>query len=77
MHEALERLELTELEINSLYQIVAGILHFGNIDFVTKQNSSDDACEIDPRSDRYVSSTSELLQIDVEELRLWSTHCMD
>ena len=76
MHEALERLELTELEINSLYQIVAGILHFGNINFVTKQNSSDDACEIDPRTDRYVSSTSDLLQIDVEELRLWSTHCM-
>ena len=38
--------ELDENEISSLYRIVAGILHFGNIAFTPKANSSDDACEI-------------------------------
>ena len=76
LQEALQRLELEKIEIQSLFRVVSGILHFGNISFVPKSSSSDDACMIDATTEDWVSSTSKLLQVDEEEFRMWLTHCM-
>ena len=57
-------------EIDSLFRIVAGILHFGNISFTPKADRRDDACEIDAKTKTWVGSTSKLLQIDEEEFTI-------
>ena len=75
LQEALHRLQLDENEIDSLFRIVAGILHFGNISFTPKADRRDDACEIDAKTKTWVGSTSKLLQIDEEEFTMWLTKC--
>ncbi|XP_066263095.1 unconventional myosin-Va [Euwallacea similis] len=72
---ALSMLGFSEGEQESVFKILAGILHLGNIEFkqclIEVENEQDqDGCVI-PRGDKHLKILSELLHLDQEELQRW------
>lgn len=65
LDESLSLFGLSETQRGKIYEIVAGILHLGNIQFEEKENR----CYIVDESVKYLKYSAKLLGIDTEILK--------
>ena len=65
-NQAFDEIGFSKDEQHSLYRIVAGILHLGNIDFVS---NNDEETRIDPKSDSAFQFACELFGLRTEEFK--------
>ncbi|ETO02461.1 hypothetical protein RFI_34970, partial [Reticulomyxa filosa] len=73
VREAFKTLEFNEKDVESIYRIVAGILHIGNVEFERVQsNYADDTSKVKNRSP--LATAAKLWQVDAGELEKGVTH---
>jgi myosin-6 len=52
-----------------IYNILAGILHLGNINFEDDHESTQNGCKIIPTSEQVLIITAQMLHVDLHDLR--------
>ncbi|VDL74370.1 unnamed protein product [Nippostrongylus brasiliensis] len=68
--EALARAGLSKDEINDIFRTVAGVLHLGNVEFIDSINDTRGGCKVDPESEQSLAIASELLGLEVAEMKM-------
>ncbi|VDM56347.1 unnamed protein product [Angiostrongylus costaricensis] len=67
---ALGQAGFTPNEINDIWRVVAGVLHLGNIEFISSVNDSRDGCIVEPSSETALMIAADLLGLEVPELKM-------
>jgi myosin heavy subunit len=67
LKSAMTDIKMTGSDQESVFKMLAGILHLGNVSFLEKEGASDEAV-FAPDSDRHVGYVDELLGMDGESL---------
>ncbi|KAL0131777.1 hypothetical protein PUN28_002966 [Cardiocondyla obscurior] len=67
--QAFTRLGLTDAERMEIYTMVAAVLHLGNITFEDNPEDTKGGCRITADSNKAVTISAKLLEVDPEELR--------
>ena len=74
IHRCFETIGFKSQEVNSIYSLLAGILHLGNLTFVQDEGvHSDGKCHIADASS--LATISQLLGVDDKELQAVLTQC--
>ncbi|XP_045447182.1 myosin heavy chain 95F [Melitaea cinxia] len=69
LHQALSRVGLTDVEKMSVYGVVAGVLHLGNVEF-EEEGGARGGCGVSARSEPALAAAAACLGVDPAELRL-------
>lgn len=67
--QALSRVGLSEAEKMSVYGVVAGVLHLGNVEF-EEEGGARGGCGVSARSEPALAAAAACLGVDPAELRL-------
>ncbi|CAJ0593296.1 unnamed protein product [Cylicocyclus nassatus] len=70
LNDALGRAGLSKDEILDIWRTVAGVLHLGNIEFIDSVDDSRGGCKMDPATEMSLNIASELLGMEMSELRM-------
>ena len=66
-------LNFTEAEVQEILQLLAGILHLGNCEYVPLDVHNSEGSELTQASKHWIASASSLLSVDANEMELWTT----
>ncbi|XP_068631388.1 myosin heavy chain 95F isoform X2 [Battus philenor] len=69
LHHALSRVGLSEEEKRSVYAVVAGVLHLGNVQF-EEEGGPRGGCRVAPECEPALAAAATLLGVDASELRV-------
>ena len=74
IHQCFETIGFKSQEVNSIYSLLAGILHLGNLTFSLDEGvHSDGKCAVDNKASLFI--ISQLLGVDEKELQQALTQC--
>ena len=73
MKLSFESLNFKPNEINALFQIIAGILHLGNCEYIAMDAGHVEGSQLSRETKHWMTTAAELLEVDGEELEMWTT----
>jgi myosin-5 len=73
MKLSFESLNFKPNEINALFQIIAGILHLGNCEYIAMDAGHVEGSQLSRETKHWMTTAAELLEVDGKELEMWTT----
>jgi len=73
LHESFRLLGFSEGDTNSIYKIMAGILHMGNVN-ILQQGRGDNECSTIKDEDQALLDMCSLLEVEPTQMRQWLCH---